>query len=84
MESIEKINWGHSSGSVGLDIAMREGIKQVIFMHHDPASTDEKVFAAETEVRRYHQTQIKSAMRMGMVVNSVDWKFAVEGMEITL
>ncbi|MCM0605531.1 MAG: MBL fold metallo-hydrolase [Xanthomonadaceae bacterium] len=84
METIEKINWGHSAGLVGLDIAMREGIKQVIFMHHDPASNDDKVFAAETEVQKYHQSQIKSSIRMGQVVNTVDWKFAVEGMEIQL
>jgi len=42
MESIERVNWGHAAASLGLDIAMREGVKRVLFMHHDPASTDEK------------------------------------------
>ena len=37
METIERVNWGHAAASLGLDIAMREGIKRVLFMHHDPA-----------------------------------------------
>ncbi|MBN20586.1 MAG: MBL fold metallo-hydrolase [Bdellovibrionaceae bacterium] len=81
METIEKINWGHATASIGLDIAIREKIKKVLFMHHDPASSDEKIAAAEAEARRYYQIQ-KKAEESGFF--EVDWSFAFEGQEIEL
>lgn len=84
IETIEKINWGHAAASIGMDIAMREGVKQVLFMHHDPASSDEKIAAAEAEARRYYQSQLKSARRSGHKLHELDWSFAVEGMVIDL
>ncbi|MEK6704860.1 MAG: MBL fold metallo-hydrolase [Bdellovibrionota bacterium] len=84
METIEKVDWGHAAASIGLDIAMREGIKKLVFMHHDPASSNEKIFEAETQARKYYQSQIKSARRMGLDLNDVEWSFAREGMVIKL
>lgn len=81
METIEKVNWGHAAASLGLDIAMREGIKRVIFMHHDPASSNEKVAAAEAQARRYYNGQVK---RSGGEFHEVEWQFAVEGMELEI
>ncbi len=89
MESIEKINWGHAAASIGLDLAMREGVKRVLFVHHDPASTDEKILQAEKEARRYYQSQLKSSRRAQGVegvaqsvssLHEVEWLFAYEGM----
>jgi len=82
LETIEKINWGHAAASLGMDIAIREKVKKVIFMHHDPASTDEKVAAAEAEARRYYNSQIKAFKRSGKAVHEPEWSFAIEGMEI--
>jgi phosphoribosyl 1,2-cyclic phosphodiesterase len=82
METIEKVNWGHAAASLGLDIAMREGIKRVLFMHHDPASSMEKVAAAEAQARRYYENQLKNSQRSGSRVHEVDWTFAHEGMVI--
>lgn len=80
METMEKINWGHAAASIGLDIAMREGIGKVIFMHHDPASEDDKIAMAEAEARRYYKSQLKSAEKKGHKVYEVDWTFAQEGL----
>ncbi len=82
METIEKINWGHAAASLGLDIAMREGVKRVLFMHHDPASSDEKILQAEAEARRYYQTQIKASKKSDVKLHDVDWIFAHEGLEV--
>jgi phosphoribosyl 1,2-cyclic phosphodiesterase len=82
METIEKVNWGHSSAVIGLDIAIREGVKRVLFMHHDPASTDEKISNAEAQARRYYEGQLRSARRSGVKVHEVDWQFAREGMQV--
>lgn len=82
METIEKINWGHAAASIGLDLAMREGVKRVLFMHHDPASTDEKIAAAESEARRYYDSQLKLTQKSEIPVHEVEWMFAREGMVI--
>ncbi len=80
METIEKVNWGHAAASLGFAIALREGEYKVVFMHHDPASSDEKIAEAEAQCRRYYDSQLKSAKRSGVTVPAVDWLFAREGM----
>lgn len=82
METIEKVNWGHAAASLGLDIAMREGVKRVLFMHHDPASTSEKIAAAETQAQRYYNGQLKHAKLSDHSIHSVEWSFAYEGMTV--
>jgi phosphoribosyl 1,2-cyclic phosphodiesterase len=82
METIEKVNWGHAAASIGLDIAMREGVKKVLFMHHDPASTNEKIAAAEAQAQRYFTSQINQFRRSGKPVPALEWSFAHEGMTV--
>jgi phosphoribosyl 1,2-cyclic phosphodiesterase len=77
METIEKVHWGHAAASVGLDIAMREGVKRVLFMHHDPASSAEKIAAAEAQARRYYESQVQGR-------NEVEWSFAYDGQVVDL
>ncbi|HCM41517.1 MAG: MBL fold metallo-hydrolase [Bdellovibrionales bacterium GWB1_52_6] len=85
METIERVNWGHAAASLGLDIAMREGIRKVIFMHHDPASSDDKIAAAEAQARRYYKNQLNSNRRDSIArLSEVDWSFAYEGMHLSL
>jgi phosphoribosyl 1,2-cyclic phosphodiesterase len=84
MESIEKVNWGHAAATIGLDLAMREGIKQVVFMHHDPASSNEKIAAAESQARRYYEAQLKNARERNVLLHEVDWKYGFEGMLLEL
>ena len=84
METIEKVNWGHAAATLGLDIAIREAIKRVVFIHHDPASTNEKIFRAEQQARKYHEVQLKQLARMGQHPPLVDWYFGYEGLELTV
>jgi phosphoribosyl 1,2-cyclic phosphodiesterase len=84
METIEKVNWGHAAASLGVDIALRERVKHVLFMHHDPASTDEKISQAEAQARKYFALQEKNAKRVGESFPSVEWSFAREGMVVEL
>jgi phosphoribosyl 1,2-cyclic phosphodiesterase len=80
METIEKVNWGHAAATLGLDLAMREGIKRVLFMHWDPAASDDRIAAAEAQARRYYQSQLKQARAAGQPLHEVEWSFAREGM----
>jgi len=80
METIDKVNWGHATASLGLDIAMRERVKRMVFIHHDPASTNDKIAAAEKQARVYYQNQLKHAREVEPVLYEVDWQFGYEGM----
>lgn len=84
METIEKVNWGHATASLGLDIAMREKIKRVLFMHFDPAASNEKIAAAEAQARRYYQSQLRTIKHSAIPLYEVNWSFAQEGMVIRL
>ncbi len=83
-EAMEKIDWGHASAPVGLDIALREGIKRVLFVHHDPAASDEKIAEAEEQTRNYYRACINEGQRNKLPISEVDWEFGYEGMEIKL
>lgn len=84
MEAVEKMNWGHSAAPIGLDIALRENIKRVLFAHHDPGATDEKLVDAERQTREYIVAYTEQQRRAGKVVREIDWGFAREGEEISL
>lgn len=81
-ELAEKANWGHSAAQIGLDIAMREGIKTLLFAHHDPGASIEQIFEVDQAVREYYDWKIKSPE--GKELAAVDWQFATEGMKIEL
>jgi phosphoribosyl 1,2-cyclic phosphodiesterase len=81
IETIEKVHWGHAAASIGIDIALRESIPRVLFMHHDPASDDEKIALAEAQARRYHESQLKTAKRNGETLPGLEWSFVREGYE---
>lgn len=82
MESIEKVNWGHASALSGLDIAMREAIRRVVFIHHDPASTGEKIAAAERQAKIYYRNQLKHSRQSEPFLHPVDFSFGYDGLEI--
>jgi phosphoribosyl 1,2-cyclic phosphodiesterase len=84
IESIRKENWGHGSATVGIDLAIREGIRRILFMHHDPAAHDESVTQTEIETRRYYENQRKQFSRSQKPFVEVDWGFVTEGMAIEI
>jgi len=82
LEATEKINWGHAAATFGLDLAMREGIKKIFFVHHDPAASDSKVHEAESQSREYYEARLKSSRELGKPLHEVEWSFAIEGLKI--
>lgn len=83
-QAVERITWGHAAAVIGLDLAMREAIKKVYFVHHDPSFTDREVYEAESQTRDYYNAQLKSERRANRSVHEVEWTFAHEGMVIRL
>ncbi len=84
IEAVEKMNWGHSAAPIGLDIGLREHIKQVLFAHHDPGATDEKIVDAERQTREYLNAYTEQQRRVGKTVREIQWGFAREGQEVEL
>lgn len=84
IEAAEKINWGHAAALIGLDLAIGEGIKKAAFIHHEPASSDEKIAAVEASTRAYYERQRRTAEAKGLPFHEVDWFFAREGMVVEL
>lgn len=80
LEAAEKINWGHASAPIGIDIGMRERVKKMVFIHHDPAATDEKIQKVEQQTRSYHESAIRMAKEQRLDSNKLEWCFGVEGM----
>lgn len=79
-ELAEKANWGHSAAQVGLDIAMREKIKYVLFAHHDPGASLDDVNNLKQQTTEYYQW-LESQQRGG-ARHHVNWDFAYEGMVV--
>jgi len=42
-ESVSKVDWGHSSIQIGIDIANHSKVKKVVLFHYDPTYSDQKI-----------------------------------------
>ena len=83
-ELAEKANWGHSAAQIGLDIAFREGIKQVLFAHHDPGATIHQIQEIKRQTLEYYNWRLENAKASDEIIQPVEWDFAHEGMEVKL
>lgn len=84
IESIIKGNWGHAAATIGLDVALREGMEKVIFMHHDPAADDLKIAEARKQTEQYLEYAARQLRKEGKEPQDVKWVFAHEEMVVTI
>ena len=54
---LHKFDWGHGSPMIGIDLALREQIRSLVFMHHDPAATEAVLDASFKRAEAYLQEQ---------------------------
>jgi phosphoribosyl 1,2-cyclic phosphodiesterase len=52
-EALDKPDWGHSSAITGAEMAYRADVKKLALVHHDPTSSDEKIWAAKEQAEGY-------------------------------
>ena len=52
-ELAHRYDWGHSSPTLGVDLAYREMIKKLVLVHHDPLADDEKLRKKIKDARSY-------------------------------
>jgi phosphoribosyl 1,2-cyclic phosphodiesterase len=52
-EALDKPDWGHSTPMMGAELAYRAGVKRLALFHHDPASSDEKIWLGKEQAEAY-------------------------------
>ena len=74
-ESIDKIDWGHTSYSMAVDFAAQWKIKTLVLFHHEPMYNDKKVLGILRSAQWYakHLENQKTEVVLG-----------VEGMELSV
>ncbi|MCC5813748.1 MAG: MBL fold metallo-hydrolase [Leptospira sp.] len=75
-ESLQKIDWGHSSASIATDIALKAGVKKLVMFHHDPSYDDEKLDAVYLRALKYKE--------MFDPMGRLDIVMAYEGLELEI
>tara|TARA_A100001015_G_C15044018_1_gene742039 strand:+ start:214 stop:1194 length:981 start_codon:yes stop_codon:yes gene_type:complete len=83
-DHLEKANWGHSSSFIGIDLALREKIKKVLFVHHDPVASSEHIYKAYQEAKDYCKLQIKQLKKNGQEDAELEVIFAWDGIELEI
>ena len=72
-----KEDWGHSSNFVGVELALLAGVERLMFIHHEPLNSDEKLDRIVAEAR-----QIERMMRENRPQVHVDAAF--DGLELEI
>ncbi|MEM7183175.1 MAG: MBL fold metallo-hydrolase [Spirochaetota bacterium] len=75
-ESLNRIDWGHSSASIATDISLKAGVKKLVMFHHDPSYDDEKLDTVYLRALNYKQMFDRN--------NELEIIMAYEGLEIEL
>jgi len=75
-ESIEKENWGHSTSLQGVNFAAAANVKHLVFFHHDPSYSDQKLEAILNDAIEYRKKHFKD--------KDIHISLAREGLELTL
>lgn len=83
-EAAEKVHWGHASAIIGLEVGMRENIKHMLFVHHDPSASDKRIHLAEEEAGRAFESSKRISKMQGVKIPKIKWSFAREGLVIQL
>jgi phosphoribosyl 1,2-cyclic phosphodiesterase len=74
-ESINKIDWGHSSYSIDVDLASVWGVKNLVLFHHEPMYNDKKIISIE-RLSKWYLNHLKNKAFRIMI--------AIEGKEIII
>lgn len=83
-ELAEKANWGHSASQLGLDIAFRENIRNVVFAHHDPGASRDQIKNIVAQTQKYYDWKVSTSRANNTELPKVTWQFAHEGLIMKL
>ena len=72
-ESINKIDWGHSSYSIDVDLASVWKVKNLVLFHHEPLYADKKVMSIE-RISKWYLNHLEN--------KNIKITIAIEGKEL--
>lgn len=52
-EALDRLDWGHSNAIMGAEFAHRARARRLLLCHHDPTSTDEKIWSYKEQAEAY-------------------------------
>ncbi len=52
-EALDRPDWGHSTPIMGAELACRAQVKQLALFHHDPTSSDERIWDSKEQAEAY-------------------------------
>jgi phosphoribosyl 1,2-cyclic phosphodiesterase len=78
-EFLSHMNWGHSTAPIGIEMALREGVRKILFAHHDPAASDLKISDAERQTFEFFASYQLAAQKGGRSLPPLEWSFARDG-----
>ena len=58
-ELASRYDWGHCSPPIGVDLALREGIRNIIMTHHDPNASEGKEERMLVQAKTHCQKQLE-------------------------
>ena len=58
-ELVNKVDWGHSSASIAIDIAAQFNVKRLVLFHHDPEYSDDKLDLVLANAKSYVSMNLK-------------------------
>ncbi len=61
-DQIQKIDWGHSSSLMAVDIAMKANVKKLVLFHYDPSYNDEKIEQIYLRAMEYKELLTKELL----------------------
>ncbi len=83
-ELLNKHDWGHSSSTIGIDLALRETIKKLVLIHHDPWASDERLHASINNARKYVKANLKWYENWKDQPNGPEVVSAYDGLTLTV
>ncbi|MBQ47172.1 MAG: hypothetical protein CMP10_06835 [Zetaproteobacteria bacterium] len=84
-ELASRSDWGHCSPNIGVDLALREGIRNIYLTHHDPKSAEAKGFRMLEAARKHKKLQLPAHADLWDKLNQPDGpniNMAWDGLEI--
>lgn len=80
-EATLKAGWGHAAATIGLDLAIREKVRKIVFLHHDPSTSDFQIHRRREQTLLYFTNLLEELKNSGKEIHDLQWEFGIEGME---
>ncbi len=77
-EASDKLNWGHAAAHFGIDMALKQRVKQIVFVNHDPSASDQVLRNLSVEIEKYYSRLVGQLKNHNVPFHSLAWEFAQE------